>query len=213
MIKFRSFLLLGFLFLLLATSVAAQRRTAPAPDYFPLRVGHSWTYRNDMGDAEYTVKVVSEEKQSNGTIMYLVEKHAGLVIQLWYSKPAGLVLMHRESYLEQEGMDVKHEPARQFLKNPLVAGTKWFWQGKNISGQDVSESYEVVGPEVVQVAAGKFRAMKIVSKVADGATPLMMTKTYWYADGVGLVKALNESPRSQHSWELISYNFKKAPAR
>lgn len=212
MIKFRSILLPCFLFLLLAMSVAAQRRAAPALDYFPLRVGHSWTYRNDIGDTEYTAKVVSEEKQSDGTIVYLVEKQAGLVIQSWYSKRAGLVLMHGEAYLDNEGMAVKHEPARQILKNPLVAGTKWFWQGQSIIGQDVSESYEVVGPEVVQVAAGRFRAMKIVSKVADGAAPLV-TKTYWYADGVGLVKSLSESPRSQNGWELISYNFKKAPAR
>jgi hypothetical protein len=212
MIKLRSVLTPFFLFLLLAMSIAAQKRAAPARDYFPLRVGHAWTYRNDIGDTEYTVKVVSEEKQADGTIHYLVEKQVGLAIQSWYSKPAGLVLMHREAYSGQEGLDVRHEPARQFLKNPLVAGTKWFWNGKGITGADVSESYQVVGPEVVEVAAGRFRAMKIVGKVADGSAPIM-TKTYWYADGVGLVKSLSEGAQLQNGWELVSYNFKKTSSR
>lgn len=212
MSKFRSIVSLVLLFVLLALDVTAQKRARPARDYFPLLVGHSWTYRNDMGDMEYTMKVISEEKQADGTILYLLEKHAGLVIQNWYSKPAGSVLMHREAYQEQMGMDVKYEPARQILQNPLVAGTKWFWKGRSIASTDVSESYQVVGPEVVQVTAGRFNAMKIISKVSDGAAP-MVTKTYWYADGVGLVKSLTESAQLQNSWELISYNFKKASSR
>lgn len=209
MSKFRSIPLLALLLLLMVMSVAAQKRARPARDYFPLRVGHAWTYRNDTGDTEYTVKVISEEKQSDGTIHYLVEKQVGVAIQSWYSKPAGMVLMHREAYHEQEGLDVRHEPARAVLKSPLTAGLKWFWKGKGITGGDVSESYEVVGIEVVRVAAGRFRAMKIVSKVADGTAPLM-TRTYWYADGVGLVKSLTESTQLQNTWELVSYSFKKA---
>ena len=86
MIKFRSILSLIFLFLLLATSIAGQKRAAIVRDYFPLRVGDSWTYRNDMGDTEYTVKVLSEEKQTDGKIVYLLEKQVGLKIHTWYSK-------------------------------------------------------------------------------------------------------------------------------
>lgn len=211
MIKLRLVLAMSFLLIVLAMSVVAQKRAAPARDYFPLRVGDSWTYRNDIGDTEYTVKVLSSEKQADGTNLYLVEKQVGLAIHSWYSKPAGLVLMHREAYPEQEGLDVRHEPARQFLKNPLVAGTKWFWKGKGITRQDVVESYQVFGPEVVKVAAGTFRAMKIVSKVSDGEAA--MTKTYWYADGVGLVKYLTEGAQLQNGWELVSYSFKKASPR
>ena len=119
--------------------------------------------------------------------------------------------MHREAYPDEESLDVRHEPARQVLKNPLVAGTKWLWKGSSITGMNVVESYQVVGPEVVKVSADTFRAMKIVSKVSEGAA--VMTKTYWYADGVGLVKSLSESPQLQNGWELISYSFKKASTR
>jgi hypothetical protein len=211
MIKIRLVLALAFLFIALTGSVAAQKRGMPVRDYFPLRVGDSWTYRNDMGDAEYTVKVLSEEKQADGTILYLIEKRAGVEIHSWYSKPAGSVLMHREAYPQQEGLDVKHEPARQVLLTPLVAGAKWLWKGKSITGQDAVESSQVIGPEMVEVPAGKFRAMKIVSKVSNGA--LAMKITYWYAAGVGLVKSLSESFQLQNGWELVSYSFKKASSR
>jgi hypothetical protein len=195
----------------LTISVAAQKRAAVGRDYFPLRVGDSWTYRNDMGDTEYTVKVLSAEKQADGTLLYLLEKQVGVVIHSWYSKRGGMVLMHREAYHEQEGMDVKHEPARQFLKNPLAAGDKWFWKGRSVTGQDATESYRVVGTEVVKVAAGTFRAMKIESKVSEGASALK--KTYWYADGVGLVKSLTQSTDLENGWELVSYSFKKPSPR
>lgn len=209
--KFRLIWSLAFLLIVLTMSVAAQKRRAPVRDYFPLRVGDSWMYRNELGDAEYTVKVLSEEKQADGTIIYLVEKQVGIAIHAWYSKPVGLVLMHREAYPGQEGLNVRHEPAKQFLKNPLVAGTKWFWKGKGLTGMNVAENYQVIGPEVVKVTAGTFRAMKIVSKVSDGAA--LMTKTYWYADGVGLVKTLTESFQLRNEWELVSYSFKKASSR
>lgn len=211
MSKIRLVLALAFLFVVLTVNGAAQKRVAPVRDYFPLSVGDSWTYRNDEGNTEYTVKVLSAEKQADGTMLYLLEKKVGLDIHSWYSKSKTAVLMHREAYPSQEGLDVKHEPARQVLPIPLVAGAKWSWTGKSITGQDASESSNVVGPEIVKVAAGTFRAMKIVSKASDGES--VMTKTYWYAPGVGLVKSLTESAQLQNGWELVSYSFKKASPR
>jgi hypothetical protein len=42
--------------------------------------------------------------------------------------------------------------------------------------------------------------MKIVTKIGGGATP--MTRTYWYADGVGLVKSMTEAGQTKYGWEL-----------
>lgn len=207
MSKIRIALTLAFLFPILATNVAAQKSRAPARDYFPLRVGDSWTYRNSEGDSEFTVKVLSAEKQGDDTMRYLVEKHAGAQIHSWYSKLDGWVLMLEEAYVGQEGMKIKYEPARQYLKNPLVVNTKWSWKGKGIVGVDVAESHQVVGAEMVKVPAGRFRAMKIVSKVSDGGAA--MTKTFWYADGVGLIKSQTEAGAIKYGSELVDYSFKK----
>ncbi|HEY0346591.1 MAG TPA: hypothetical protein VGC60_00430, partial [Pyrinomonadaceae bacterium] len=66
-------------------------------DYFPLRVGDSWKYRSTTADgkqSEFSVKVLSEEKEAGNTL-YLVETVSTFQpIHDWYSKPSGWVLMH-----------------------------------------------------------------------------------------------------------------------
>lgn len=206
MIKARTALASASLLLILATLGVAQKAGAPARDYFPLKVGDSWTYRNDEDESEFTVKVLGEEKQSDGTILYQVERLAGVRIHSWYAKAQGWVLVEREANPEQEGINVKHDPARKFLKNPLVAGEKWRWSGKGMTGADVLEISTVEGPQVVTTPAGRFRAMKVVSKVTDGDAA--MTRTTWYAPGVGLVKTLTETPTLRYGSELADYSFK-----
>jgi hypothetical protein len=49
--------------------------------------------------------------------------------------------------------------------------------------------------------------MKLVSLVTGAATP--MTRTYWYAEGVGLIKATTEAKTMQYGSELVDYSFKK----
>jgi hypothetical protein len=209
MIKIRQLLALVFALVLLTTTVSAQKAKATAsPDYFPLRVGDSWKYRSTVSsDTEAIVKVVSAEKQADGTMRYLLEKVSGAKIDNWYSKTNGWVLMHREAYPEHEGLEMKYEPAKQYLRNPLVAGATWSWKGKSTTQNEMSESYTVIGPEMVEVPAGKFRAMKIVGKVSEASA--MMTKTYWYVDGVGLVKYTTEAGPTNYGFELIDYSFKK----
>ena len=212
MTKICSTLVLMAALFILMTSVEAQRaKQVAARDYFPLRVGDSWKYRMTDNDTEYTVKVLSAEKQADGTTLYLLEKQAGVVIRDWYSKPTGWVLLRREAYVGQEGLDIKYAPPKQYLKNPLVAGEKWNWKGKSITQTDVEEHNEVIGIEVVKVPAGTFRAMKIVSRVSDGSAAIQ--KTYWYADGVGLVKSMTEGGQLKYGWELIDYSFKKTGAK
>ena len=108
---------------------------------------------------------------------------------------------------EHEGLEAKYEPPRQYLQNPLVAGTKWEWKGKDQTQTDRQEASRVAGFENITVAAGKFRAMKVVSLITGAAAP--MTKTYWYADGVGMVKTTTEAGEIKYGSELIDYSFKK----
>jgi hypothetical protein len=205
--KIRLALSLMFLFPLLAMSVSAQKqRAAPsARDFFPLHIGDTWKYRHSEG-SEFTIKVLDAEKQKDGTTRYKVETLSGMQVHTWYSKTNGWVLMHGKSYIGQD-ITPSYNPPKQYLKNPLVAGAKWFWKGLSEVNQEASESYEVIGPETVKVAAGTFRAIKVIGKIADGAS--VKTKTDWYADGVGLVKSTSEGLGYKYGWELVEYNFKK----
>jgi hypothetical protein len=195
---------------LLTLSAPGQKSKAPGADYFPLRVGDSWNYRSTTGDTEHSLKVLSEEKEADGTTRYIVEKRAGVQVQTTFSKPSGWVLMHWERYPEHEGLEAKYDPAKQVLQNPLVAGSKWTWNGKDPTQTDVQEKNEVVGFENVTVLAGKFRAMKVVSQITGAA---FLTRTSWYADGVGLVKSETDGGQIKYGWELVDYSFKKAKAK
>jgi hypothetical protein len=196
----------------LATLALGSSATAGKPkpakteaDYFPLRVGDSWTYRNSE-QGGYTLKVLSEEPQQGAPNRYVVEFLSGVKIHNVFSKVAGWVLLHAESYPEHEGLKATYEPPKQYLPNPLVAGQKWEWTGKDSTLTERHESNRVAGFESITVPAGKFRAMKVVSEIAGGAA---QTRTYWYAAGVGLVKSTTEAGQTKYGSELTDYSFKK----
>ena len=178
-------------------------------DYFPLRVGDSWKYRSTTADgkqSEFSIKVLSEEKE-NGNTLYLVETVSTFQpIHDWYSKPTGWVLMHRQEYVKT-GSKAEYQPTKQFLKNPLASGDSWHWKGKGMMGLEIDESNQVSGPETVSVTAGKFEAMKVMTNVIQGGTPV--TKTYWYAPGVGLVKSMTDTGSVKSTTELLEYSGKK----
>jgi hypothetical protein len=189
---------------------AKPKKPKATPDYFPLRVGDSWTYRNTE-EGGYTRKVLSEEPQEGGPVRYVVEIRSGVVIQNVFSKAGGWVLFHAESYPEHEGLKATYEPPKQYLPNPLVAGQKWEWTGKDPTQVEHHESSRVIGFENVTVPAGKFRAIKVVSEVSGGSSPI--TRTNWYADGVGLVKSTTQGGPIKYGSELTDYSFKQKPAK
>jgi len=202
----------GVALLLLGQSAfAAKPKPKPKPqataDYFPLRVGDTWTYRNSEAGG-YTWKVLSEEPHEGGTIRYIVEFLSAVKINNVFSKENGWVLFHAESYPEHEGLQATYDPPRQYLPNPLTVGQKWEWSGKDPTQVERHETSRVVGVETVTVPAGKFRAMKVVTETRNGSA--LMTRTSWYADGVGLVKTTTVGGPIKYGSDLTDYSFKPA---
>jgi hypothetical protein len=181
---------------------AAPKTTA---DYFPLKVGYTWTYRNTE-EGGYTWKVLAEEPQQGAPPRYQVESLSGVKIHQLYSKADGWVLLHSEDYIEHEGLKATYDPPKHVLPDPLVAGKKWEWTGKDPTQVEQHETYRTVAFENVSVPAGKFRAMKVVTEISAGATP--KTRTDWYADGVGLVKSVTQAGQIKYGSELTDYSFK-----
>jgi hypothetical protein len=196
----------GIAALLFLQSALAKPKPEPTADYFPLRVGDSWTYRN-IEEGGYTLKVLSEEPHEEGTVRFVVELLSGVKVNNTYSKANGWVLFHGETYPEHEGLQATYDPPKQLLPNPLVVGQKWEWSGKDPTQVEHRESSRVVGVENVTVPAGKFRAMKVVSEITGASVPLI--RTSWYAEGVGLVKTTNVGGQIKYGSELTDYSFKK----
>ena len=199
-------LVLGCSLLKKGSSSSGGASSNGSKDYFPLRVGDSWKYRSTTADgkqSEFSMKVLSEEKEAGNTL-YLVETVSTFQpIHDWYSKPSGWVLMHRQEYVKT-GTKSEYEPTKQFLKNPLTSGDSWQWKGKGMMGLEIDESNEVSGPESVSVPAGSFDAMKVMTKVVQGGAPV--TKTYWYAPGVGMVKSMTDTGAVKSTTELLEHS-------
>jgi hypothetical protein len=98
MTKARTLPTIAVTIFLVTLSAAAPKPKPAAGDYFPLQVGDSWTYRNKSGDGEYSLKVLGEEKQADGSTRYHVEMLSGVKIHSWFSKTNECVLLHKESY-------------------------------------------------------------------------------------------------------------------
>lgn len=197
-----------------AANKATPAVKPPPPDYFPLRVNDWWKYQSTTGEGKqsgFTTKVVSAEKQPDETIIYAVDIQSPRVIHDWYSKSKGLVLRHKEQYGDDANMLCVYDPVHQMLKNPLVQDDGWEWKGKGMMGVDIQESSKVSGPEQIFVPAGKFSAMKVVTNVNQGGAEV--TKTYWYANHIGLVKSATQSGPVGSVTELVDYSFKRPPGK
>jgi hypothetical protein len=208
MIKVGTIVALGLAALTFAAEAKVKKKepAKAAADYFPLQVGYKWTYRN-LEEGGYTLSVAGEEPAGAGPVQYVVQLLSGVKVHRVYSKIKDWVLLHSENYLEHEGLKTTYDPPRRYLPNPLLAGQKWEWSGKDPTQVEYRESSKAVGFEDVAVPAGKFRAMKVVTEVTGAS--ILKIRTNWYADGVGLVKSATEAGLIKYGSELIDYSFKK----
>jgi hypothetical protein len=203
---------LGLAALVFAAEAKVKKKEPPkaTPDYFPLQAGYKWTYRN-LEEGGYTLSVVNEESPAEGPVRFTIELLSGVKVHRVYSKTKDWVLFHSEDYPEHEGLKSTYDPPRQYLPNPLVAGQKWEWSGKDPTQVEYRESSRAVAFEEVTVPAGKFRAMKVVTEVSGAS--ILKIRTNWYADGVGLVKSSTEAGQIKYGSELTDYTFKKTPPK
>jgi hypothetical protein len=199
---------LGLAALVFAAEAKVKKKEPPkaTPDYFPLQAGYKWTYRN-LEEGGYTLSVVKEESPGEGPVRFTIELLSGVKVHRVYSKAKDWVLFHSEDYPEHEGLKSSYDPPRQYLPNPLAAGQKWEWSGKDPTQVEYRESSRAVDFEDVTVPAGKFRAMKVVTEVSGAS--ILKIRTNWYADGVGLVKSATEAGQIKYGSELTDYSFKK----
>src|SRR4030095_4403317 len=117
----------------------------------------------------------------------------------------------KEQFGEDPNMLAVYEPVYQLIKNPLEKDDAWQWKGKGMMGVDIEDAATVSGPETITTPAGKFSTMKVMTKVIQGGSPV--TKTYWFANGVGLVKSATQSGTVGTVTELLDYSFKKPPSK
>jgi hypothetical protein len=111
-----------------------------------------------------------------------------------------------------EEMVADLEPSEIMLKMPLEVGKTWIWEGiigkDPRNGKDVSGSFnfKVASKEDVETPMGKFKTLRIdmAGKASDQST---IKTTRWLADGVGIVKEVNEIGALHVTATLKSFKF------
>ncbi|HYR23156.1 MAG TPA: hypothetical protein VEP30_09585 [Chthoniobacterales bacterium] len=100
-----------------------------------------------------------------------------------------LILPSEEGIICQARMDAqrnltKINPPQQLVKRPFRTGTSWDFDG-TIGDTKVSQHYEIVGEEDVDVPAGKFHAWRIH---CEQTSPGPATIDRWFVPTTGFVK-------------------------
>lgn len=196
--------------LALLAVVLVSAKPKPPPDYFPLRVNDWWKYRSTQASgaiSEFTLAVISEDKRADGLLRRTVElSNPNPLIRDRYVKPTGSVLLVDEEYLGSGGR-ASFDPPRPILQYPLRPGASWQWSGTGRGGIRIEEASEVFPSERVETPAGRFDAVKVVVRIAQGGA--QATKTSWYAAGIGLVRQATDSGGVASTTDLIDYSFKR----
>ena len=172
------------------TRPAATSAAAEPADFFPLAVGHRWTFLDRSPQAaepsRRTVTILSRDPQG----YYLDDQRGAL----------------------RADHDCLQDRARRLLCAPIEVGRTW----TSVVGPSVTERYEIAGvEEMVTVPAGTFRGcVRVRSQVRAAGVEQVAELTY--APGVGPVRletfaVVNGVANPQVHGELESYSVGGVP--
>lgn len=170
---------------IIVISLAWPLTAGPAPSYFPLTPGATWTRKGDDG-TQVSARVAGPKTVASVRCTVLETKTIRPDRQTtsrncYQATDRELLLIEAEA----EGRTVVLNPPRPVMQLPPAAGRTWTWNRKN-APSDAKVTDQWLSEEEVRVPAGTFRAWKLRSETKRGDTTF--TLSTWYAPGVGIVK-------------------------
>jgi hypothetical protein len=165
------------LLMLFPASLVAQEA---ASKLYPLKVGNTWHFKFTMGGQTISIvnKITSVEKV-DGQELFRLEAKANDQAMASEDLRADAQGLFRHKFNGQEA-----KPPVQLLRNPIKVGETWKTTSE-IAGESITTAV-TVGREEVTVAAGKYKA--VTAKMEAETNGQKFTTTYWFAEGVGMVK-------------------------
>jgi hypothetical protein len=189
-------------------SSAAVAKEEYVPDYFPAPLGAEWYYKlTSSAGMTMDIKNVVSQRTDASEVGYNIVIDSFVPqksISYYLKKPGWAMILKTEmpasNYTADYVEDLPH------LMNPLKTGATWDYKGK-MGGQDMTQSWKVIGAEKVTVPAGEFNAIKVEStSTISGSTT---EYTFWYVDRVGAVRVLTKVAGMTNDMVLVKYAFPK----
>lgn len=144
----------------------------PETEYYPLKIGNTWTYRVGKEDG-YTgeTKVVRHEKGKEALVAVLESTKDGVVIKTEK-------ISVTKTGISRSVSTLLGEQSIQLLKLPPKQGDSW----KSEIGFTSTVAFEAV-----EVPAGKFKDAVIVTSKMTSPRGLIESR-WWFVSGTGVVK-------------------------
>jgi hypothetical protein len=147
-------------------------------EYYPLKVGNSWTFSIGGSEDKFVIKAAREEKVGEQTCIVLEGVVKGNVVATEHVAP----LKDGIYRFKFNGNVV--EPPLCFCKLPVKKGEKWKADFK-VGGTAASVTFEATEEEV-KVPAGKYPTVAVHGTVTENKNTVRTT--YWFSAKVGMVK-------------------------
>jgi hypothetical protein len=186
MSKFLGLILFVFGLALSCQPVAtAQEKTQDSKSYYPLKVGNKWTYQ---------IESDAVPKGSSKLIHQIakIDKKAGVSL-------AQLEIVARDKVTASEHLSITDKgifrnnyngeeitPPTCILKFPIKKNNTW--KTESMGGKEKLNVTCKSDEEEIEVPAGKFKTVKVVSDAEVVGAGIIVSTTYWFAQGVGVVK-------------------------
>ena len=174
---------------------AAQDKILETP-YLPLEKGNTWTYK--IAEKNFTLKVADHEKVG-GVLCARVEMSVDGKVQTFEHLAVTADGIYRYS-IGGTRLDV---PVR-ILKLPPKKGDSWPIDSKG-PGESLKGSVKAGEEEEVKVLAGAYK--KVVTSTCDDleANGLKCGFTYYFAEGVGIIKQQVQIGNDKTVFELEKF--------
>jgi len=187
---------------ILAAGRAQEPAKLPKSPYYPLEVDTTWHYK--AGGNRFQMKVAKHEKVGGAMcarVELIIDKKA---LSFEHIGQAGNYLA-RYTF---EGKEAK--PPVPFLELNPKKGDRWKIapETKIGDGQTIKGEF-VVGEEEVTVPAGKYKTFTVTGQDME-VNGVKLTCTYYFAEGVGMVKQVLEMAGTKVVIELEKFEAGKS---
>ena len=162
------------------------------PDYWPMKVGNSWSMNLTIGGQKFdqVVTVTSAKPQGGGIVATLDYKVNGQSVNVEMYRITSTDVSRFAGGPKASG---KANPPLPMLRYPVAAGKSWNWSGTlSQLGQNIKSTatFTFSGPESVTTPAGTFKAMHVHTVIQQNlqGKQVKYPSDTWYVSGIGVVK-------------------------
>jgi hypothetical protein len=200
----------GIAFLMAASLAAAKPakkddkgdKAAEPGDYYPLQVGNKWEYRVEVaGNSAKAVSSITKMETLDGKepLARLEAKVNDNVVATEHLRVTA------EGVFRYRNNNQDISPPIRLLKYPAKSGDKW--SGDITVGKEKGNYSCEAKEENVEVAAGKFKALKVTVTLESKGQKV--ATSYWFVKDVGFVKQTVEAGDLNIKMELEKFELAK----